>query len=86
MQHGDIDKPSTSKKEEGKPVIKGEDSAGKEKVAENLKHESDSETQNTSCSDESIEENKVKIPASLENLKLLSSTIDELLAILKTKA
>lgn len=85
-EHGDLNKPSTSKKEEGKPVIKGDDSPGKAKVAENLKHESDSETQNTSCSEESVEESKIKIPAPLENLKLLSSTIDELLAVIKTKA
>lgn len=68
-------------------MIKGGDTAGKVKVAENVKHESDSETQNTSCSDESgVEENKVKFSAPVENLKLLSSAIDQLLGIIKTKA
>lgn len=86
VQHDDRDKPSTSKKEGGKPVIKGETSADKEKIVENIKHESDSETQNTSCSEESAEENKVKFPAPLENLKLLSSTIDQLLTIVRDKA
>lgn len=86
VQQGDIDKPSTSKQGEGKPVIKPEESTGKAKDAENLKHESDSETQNTSCSDESIEESKPKIPGPLENLKLLSSTVDELLAVIRNKA
>lgn len=86
VQQGDIDKPSTSKQEEGKPVIKADESAGKAKVAENLKHESDSETQNTSCSEESADESKPKIPGPLENLKLLSLTIDELLDVIKGKA
>lgn len=67
-------------------MIKGNDSTDKTKIAESLKHESDSETQNTSCSEESVEENKPKIPASLLSLKLLSSAIDELLTVIKTKA
>lgn len=67
-------------------MIKTDDSAGKAKVADNLKHESDSETQNTSCSEESVEESKPKIPGPLENLKLLSSTVDELLDVVRNKA
>lgn len=85
-QRVDAEKPSTSKQEEGKPVINTDEPAGKAKVAENLKHESDSETQNTSCSEESIEESKSKVPGPLENLKLLSSTVDELLDVIKNKA
>lgn len=80
--------PSTSKAEEGKPVKSKleEPSLSKTKVSENLKHESDSETQNTSCSEESItEEPKSKIPGPLENLKLLASTIDELFVIVEKK-
>lgn len=68
-------------------MIKTDDSAGKVKVTDNLKHESDSETQNTSCSEESVDEGgKPKIPGPLENLKLLSSTVDELLNVVKSKA
>lgn len=82
-----MNKPSTSKEEEGNPVIKTDEVAGKAaKVAENLKHDSDSETQNTSCSEESVEESKAKIAGPLENLKLLSSTVDEFLDVIRNKA
>lgn len=48
------------------------------------KHESDSETQNTSCSEESIEDGKPDKKGSwgpVENLKLLDVTINELFSI-----
>lgn len=88
MQQGDTDKPTTSKATDCKPTTKTkcEESASKSKVSDNLKLESDSETQNTSCSDESIEENKPKLPGPLENLKLLASTIDELFGVVESKA
>lgn len=55
-------------------------------MSENLKHESDSETQHTSCSEESIEELKPKTPGPLDNLRLLALTIDELFAVVESKA
>lgn len=48
--------------------------------------ESDSETQNTSCSEESLEEKKRKTPSPLDNLRLLETTIDSLLVIVEKKA
>lgn len=74
-------KPSTSK-EESKP----EEPETKSKMSETLKHESDSETQHTSCSEESMEELKPKIPGPLDNLILLALTIDELFAVVESKA
>jgi hypothetical protein len=64
------DKPSTSKDVS-------------DKTSKSLKSDSDSETQHTSCSDDSADE-KVKGP--LEDLKLLDSILNELLAIVDKKA
>lgn len=73
-------KPSTSKEE-----TKAEEPETKSKISENLKHESDSETQHTSCSEESLEELKPKIPGPLDNLRLLNLTINELFAVVESK-
>lgn len=49
------------------------------------KNESDSETQQTTSSDDSVEEKKPQVISYLDNLKLLSCAIDELLTIIEKK-
>lgn len=78
-------KPSTSKAEEG-PSEKAEEPQEKPQVSDTVKQDSDSETQNTSCSEESMEEVSVKTPTVFDNLKLLESAIDELFSVVESKA
>lgn len=79
--------PSTSKSESSSLEHKvNEEQRSQANTSDVKQHESDSETQNTSSSEDSIEEKKPHAVGQLQNLKLLASTIDELLKVIEKKA
>ena len=57
-----------------------------EKPSSDLKNESDSETQNTTYSEESSDEHKPVVLSPVKAIKVLDSTIAELLIIVEKKA
>lgn len=90
----DINKPSTSKliskdtnKSEKQDVICDKKSLEEENAKQKPQQsESDSETQNTSCSEDSIiNDETTKTSTIFENLKKLETTVNELIAIIERK-